>query len=141
MKIAGSMDSRSLILGYYDAFNRGDWEGMLALLSGEVIHEINQGGMESGKEKFRAFLMHMERCYEERLEDIVIMADPEQRRFAAEFVVVGKYLATDGSFPPARGQGYRLPAGAFLRVTNGKIDRVATVYNVKDWVRQVEEAA
>ncbi len=135
------MDSRSLILAYYDAFNRADWEGMLALLSEEVIHEINQGGTESGKEKFRVFLKHMERCYEERLEDMVIMGDPEQRRYAVEFVVVGRYLETDGSFPAARGQGYRLPAGAFLRVTNGKIDRVATVYNVKNWIRQVEEVA
>jgi steroid delta-isomerase-like uncharacterized protein len=135
------MDSQSVVLAYYQAFNRADWEGMLALLSDDVIHEINQGGSETGKDRFRAFLKHMERCYEERLEDIVLMSDPGGVHFAAEFVVIGKYLQTDGAFPAARGQGYRLPAGAFLRVANGKIARVATVYNVKEWVRQVEEAA
>lgn len=135
------MDPRPLILAYYDAFNRADWKAMLALLSEDVVHEINQGGTEVGREAFGAFLAHMERCYEERLEDLVVMADPEGRRCAAEFVVVGKYLRTDGAFPEARGQGYRLPAGAFLGVADGRINRVATVYNVKDWVRQVEVGA
>ena len=32
-----------LVLAYYAAFNRGDWEGMLALLSEDVAHDLNQG--------------------------------------------------------------------------------------------------
>jgi steroid delta-isomerase-like uncharacterized protein len=135
------MDARSLILAYYQAFNRADWRGMLNLLSDGVVHEINQGGTEIGKEKFRVFLEHMEQCYKERLEEIVVMTNVEGDRCAAEFVVVGTYLRTDGAFPEARGQHYRLPAGAFLGIANGKIERVATVYNVKDWLRQVEGVA
>jgi steroid delta-isomerase-like uncharacterized protein len=132
-------DSRSIVWAYYDAFNRGDWAGMLELLSKDVVHEINQGGVETGKRKFQAFLKHMEQCYKEELEEIVVMSDPTGERLAAEFIVVGTYLRTDGSFPPARGQEYRLPAGAFFTVIDGRIERVATVYNVKEWLSQVQE--
>jgi steroid delta-isomerase-like uncharacterized protein len=134
-------DSEALVRAYYDAFNRADWEGMLSCLADDVAHDINQGGREAGKERFRAFLGHMDRCYRERLEDLVVMVDATGRHVAAEFTVVGTYLETDGSFPPARGQEYRLPAGAFLAVADGKITRVSTHYNVRDWVRQVEVAA
>ena len=34
-------------------------------------------------------------------------------RAAADFVVNGTYVATDGP-PPARGQKYKLPAGAYF---------------------------
>ena len=39
----------STVLGYYNAFNRGDWKGMLALLSDDVAHDINQGRTERGR--------------------------------------------------------------------------------------------
>jgi hypothetical protein len=36
-------DTASLIEHYYDAFNRGDWEAMLACLTEDVTHDLNQG--------------------------------------------------------------------------------------------------
>ena len=124
-----------LIARYYAAFNAGDWEGMLACLSDDVAHDINQGGRQTGKAAFRAFLSHMERCYRERLEDIVVMASGN--RAAAEFMVHGEYLSTDEGLPEATGQHYTLPAGAFFDVTNGLISRVTVYYNLPDWTRQV----
>ena len=53
--------SRELIEQYYRAFNAADYSGMLALLSDDVIHDINQGTREVGKLKFTAFLKHMVR--------------------------------------------------------------------------------
>jgi steroid delta-isomerase-like uncharacterized protein len=129
--------SRELIDQYYRAFNAEDYAGMLALLSDDVVHDINQGERQVGKPQFTAFLKHMEECYSERLENIVIMASPDNTRFAAEFVVHGKYLTTDSDLPPARGQAYKLPAGAFLEVAGGKITRVTTFYNLQDWLKQV----
>lgn len=129
--------SIELIQAYYDAFNRGDREGMLALLTDDVAHDINQGGRETGKSAFAAFLAHMDRCYRERLRDIVVMASPDGRRAAAEFVVEGTYLATDEGLPPANGQTYRLPAGTFFELREGKIARVTTYYNLADWKAQV----
>ena len=129
--------SEAVIRSYYDAFNRGDREAMLSLLTDDVAHDINQGGRETGKDAFRRFLAHMDRCYGERLADIVVMTSPDGSRAAAEFVVHGTYLATDAGLPEARGQTYVLPAGTFFELRDGKIARVTTCYNLADWSRQV----
>ena len=127
----------STVLGYYKAFNAGDWEGMLAYLADDVAHDINQGGREVGKDAFRAFLARMNRSYREELRDIVVMASPDGARAAAEYVVHGTYLATDEGLPPANGQRYVLPGGAFFDLRGGRIARVSNYYNLQDWLRQV----
>jgi steroid delta-isomerase-like uncharacterized protein len=127
----------SLIAGYYGAFNRGDSAGMLAFLSDNVAHDINQSERQTGIDAFRSFLAHMDRCYRERLTDIVIMANDTGTRGAAEFVVHGTYLATDEGLPPATGQTYVLPAGTFFEIEDGKISRVSVYYNLADWTAQV----
>ena len=130
--------SERLVLAYYDAFNRGDWAAMLDCLADDVAHDINQGGRQVGKEAFAAFLKHMERCYRERLVDLVVMLDATGGRAAAEFVVKGEYLATDEGLPPAKGQRYVLPGGAFFAIHGGRIARVSNYYNLQDWIAQVE---
>ncbi|MBA4353673.1 MAG: isopropylmalate/homocitrate/citramalate synthase, partial [Novosphingobium sp.] len=90
-----------------------------------------------GKAAFAQFLGHMERCYKERLDDIVLMASEDGTRAAAEFVVHGAYLATDEGLPEATGQTYVLPAGAFLGIAGGKISRLTMYYNLTDWMKQV----
>jgi steroid delta-isomerase-like uncharacterized protein len=110
---------------------------MLSLLTDDVAHDINQGGRETGKEAFRQFLVHMDRCYREQLTDIVVMTSADGSHAAAEFTVHGTYLATDAGLPPARGQTYVLPAGTFFAIRDGRIARVTTCYNLADWSRQV----
>ena len=133
-----SMDrATELVLRYYSAFNRGDWETMLACLADDVVHDINQGGRESGREAFRTFLARMQRCYRETLRDIVVMASADGTRAAAEYVVHGEYLADDTGLPPARGQRYVLPGGAFFTIRDGSIGRVSNYYNLEDWLKQV----
>ncbi len=110
---------------------------MLACLSENVAHDINQGERQSGKAAFRAFLAHMDHCYSERLTDVVIMANEAGTRGAAEFIVQGKYLATDEGLPEANGQTYMLPAGAFFDLEAGTITRVSVYYNLADWTAQV----
>lgn len=129
--------SRKLVRAYYQAFNKGDAEGMLACLADDVAHHVNQGGIRNGKAKFREFNGHMSRCYKEKLKDIVIMVGRAGKRVAAEFVVHGKYLATDEGLPPAKGQKYVLPGATFFEIADGKITRVTTYYNMKDWMQQV----
>jgi steroid delta-isomerase-like uncharacterized protein len=136
-----STTTENLIRSYYAAFNRGDSEGMLACLTEDVVHDVNQGVRRSGKAAFAAFCQHMQRCYEEQLEDIVIMVAADGRRAAAEFNVRGKYLATDEGLPPANGQTYVLPAGTFFAIRDGKIARVTTYYNLTDWLIQVSGEA
>ena len=127
----------ALLTRYYAAFNAGDAEAMLACLSDDVSHDINEGATQHGKPAFRAFLAHMDRCYAERLEDLVIMASDDGTRGSAEFTVHGTYKATDEGLPEASGQTYVLPAGAFFAVEDGQISRVTVYYNLADWMRQV----
>ena len=44
---------------------------------------------------------------------------------------------TDAGLPPARGQTYRLPAGTFFALRDGRRARVTTCYNLADWSAQV----
>jgi steroid delta-isomerase-like uncharacterized protein len=134
---AARTDAIALLVRYYAAFNAGNWQGMLDCLSDDVAHDVNQGERVGGKAAFAAVLGHMERCYKERLEDIVIMASDDGTRAAAEFVVHGAYLATDEGLPEANGQTYVLPAGAFLGIEGGKINRLTMYYNLADWTKQV----
>jgi steroid delta-isomerase-like uncharacterized protein len=127
----------ALIERYYAAFNAGDRTAMLACLADNVAHDINQGERQLGKPAFAAFMTHMDRCYAEELTGITIMACPDGTRAAAEFVVHGQYLATDAGLPPAKGQRYTLPAGAFFTLRDGLIARISVYYNLPDWTRQV----
>lgn len=129
------MDAVTLIQTYYDAFNAGQTDRMLDLLHDDVEHHVNEGQIRKGRDLFAAFNAHMTECYRENLTDMVIMANGD--RAAAEFVVNGTYLKTDEGLPPADGQTYRLPAGAFFTIRDGKIARVTTYYNLADWMRQV----
>ena len=133
----GPATAATLVAGYYAAFNAGNRPAMLALLTDDVIHDINQGAREVGKPAFAAFLEHMDLCYRERLLDIVIMHSADGTRAAAEFVVEGQYIETDGGLSPASGQRYRLPAGTFFEIRDGRIARVTTHYNMKGWIAQL----
>ncbi len=130
-------DTISLIRAYYDAFNRADFPAMLALLTDDVVHDINQGARETGRDAFARFMDRMNTAYRERLADITIMATNDGTRAAAEFTVHGTYLVAETGLPPARGQNYVLPAGAFFVVRDGRIARVTNYYNLEDWLRQV----
>ena len=129
--------TEALIRAYYDAFNRGDIEGMLACVADDVVHDVNQGERRVGKERFHAFCARMAHHYKETLEDIVVMVSGDGMRAAAEFNVRGAYLQTETGLPDAKGQGYALPAGTFFAVRNGKIARVTTYYNLTEWIMQV----
>ncbi|HWY61020.1 MAG TPA: ketosteroid isomerase-related protein [Rhizomicrobium sp.] len=131
------MDTAALIRAYYALFNAKDVDRFLALLADDVVHDINQGGREHGKKAFAAFLTRMNLCYDEQIVDIAVMTNTDGTRAAAEFIVLGKYLASDIGLPPARGQAYRLPAGAFFEVRNGKVARISNYYNLEDWLKQV----
>lgn len=127
----------ALIKKYYQAFNDGDLDTMLSLLTSDVVHDINQGQRERGIQAFGEFMGKMNRHYREQLVDMEVMANETGTRGAAEFIVLGEYLQTDAGLPDATGQTYRLPAGAFFAVQNGKIARVTNYYNLEDWIKQV----
>lgn len=129
------MDAKEVVKRYYSCFNAKDWDGMLKLVSDEIRHESNQGGIYIGKDKFAVFVKRMEECYDEQLQDMVIMGEGE--RVAVEFVVHGIYKLAEEGLPDAKNQKYVLPAGAFLEVNDGLICRVTTYYNLSLWISMV----
>lgn len=131
------MDTKDLIRTYYDAFNAGRTDDMLALVDENIEHHVNEGQIRRGRDLFAQFNAHMTTTYKENLTDIVVFANEDGTRAAAEFVVNGTYLKTDPGLPPANGQTYVLPAGTFFTVRDGKIARVTTYYNLADWLKQI----
>lgn len=129
--------TRELLSRYYGAFNRRDWPTFLGLLTDDVIHDVNQGGREIGKAAFEAFMDKMNRSYSEEIVDLSINVNADGSRAAVEFLVLGQYLKTDEGLPEASGQTYRLPAGAFFDIRDGKVARVTNYYNLNDWLKQV----
>lgn len=129
--------AEALIRSYYDAFNAADTEGMLARVTDDIEHRVNEGASRHGRGQFAEFCSHMGISYKERLDDFVIFANDDGTRGAAEFTVHGTYLQTDPGLPQAHGQTYVLPAGAFFELRDGKIARLTTYYNLAEWVRQV----
>lgn len=132
------MTAVEIIRAYYEAFNAKDMDRFLSLLADDVAHDINQGERQVGKERFARFMDHMNRCYSETLTDMVVMANEDGTRGAAEFTVNGEYLATDEGLPEANGQTYKLPAGAFFELKDGKVARISNYYSLPDWISQVQ---
>lgn len=130
--------TRQLIQKYYDAFNRGDMQEFLDLLTDDVEHAINQGGVERGKDAFAKFMDSMNDHYREQIQDLVVMVDETGARAAAEFKVKGTYLKTGAGLPAARGQSYLLPVGAFFTIRGGKVARVTNYYNLQSWLEMVK---
>ncbi len=130
--------SLALVERYYAAFNAGDIDGMVGCVGPTFAHDVNQGERRKGKVKFREFCEHMAKCYKETLKDMVVMVSADGARAAVEFVVHGQYIGTDSGLPKAKGQKYKLPAGAFIAIKDDQISRVTTYYNLKDWIAQVK---
>ena len=137
LESATRIETAKMIRAYYEAFNRGDSDAMLAHLTDDVIHDVNQGERRQGKDKFKAFNARMDHNYSEQLKDVVVMVSKDGMRASAEFNVHGVYKNAEEGLPPAKGQKYVLPAGTFFAVRDGKIARVTTYYNLTDWMLQV----
>lgn len=131
--------TEAAIQAYFDAFNRKDVEALLALLDEHVVHDINEGPTETGREAFRAFKAEMDQAFDEQLEELYIMVNGD--RGCAEFRVTGKYTKTVEGLPEANDQEYQIPACAIFEVRDGMIKRVTSYYNLRAWTDAIEGAA
>lgn len=140
------METLELVRAYYDNFNLRDVDGMLALLTEDVIHDVSQGGREIGRAEFASCFERMNRCYREQVIDLVIMATDGGENAAAEFTVEGRYMETDRDhpseieMPEAAGQPYRVAGRALFEIREERIARVTDWYDLPEWLRQVGKA-
>lgn len=133
-----TQSTQNLIENYYHYFNEKDKSAFFNLLSDNIVHDINQGITEIGKEAFVKFMARMDIAYDEKISNLVVMPNKDGSRAAAEFIVEGTYLATDKGLPAAKHQRYRLRCGAFFEMQNDKIIRVTNYYNMQEWLKQIE---
>lgn len=126
-----------LVEQYFETFNGGYFRTMLDLLDDDVIHDTNLMQGEKGKKAYEAFLNRQNECYQERIHDIVIMTNENNRNAAAEFYTTGTYKKTEPGQPPARGQVYTIRCGAFFEFNGDKFSRVTTYYNLQEWLDKV----
>jgi hypothetical protein len=124
-----------LIQAYVDAFNRHDLERQLAVLHPDVEHEINEGPTEIGIAAFRRFKEKMNVHYREQLRDVRVYGDADSG--ACEFICEGEYLVCDDGLPAAHGQRYSIRAAFFVSAAEGKISRMTSYYNLKNWIDAV----
>ncbi len=131
--------SKELIRDYYQKFNNGKFDAMVELLTENVVHDLNHGPTEVGREKFRAFLANMDKHYSEQVRDFIVLATDSPDRFAAEFFIEGTYLKSQPGLPEAKGQSYRIRVGAFFTTESGRIQRITNYYNLKNWIELVSK--
>jgi nucleoid DNA-binding protein len=70
----------------------------LALLTEDVAHDVSQGGREVGRDAFGRFMAHMDRCYRERITDLVVMVDATGTRAARRTSAKRSWRLLDGRF-------------------------------------------
>lgn len=132
-------ETTALIKKYYHYFNERNVAAFLELLDENVIHDINQGTSELGKQAFSTFMDRMNQSYQETVKELVVMTTEDGSKAAAEFVIDGIYKSTDSDLPLANNQPYSLRCGAFFEINNNKIIRVTNFYNMQDWLKQVKD--
>jgi steroid delta-isomerase-like uncharacterized protein len=133
------MTPLDVLRAYHAAFNDKDWSLMASLTDEGVLHFPNQGTLRKGRAAFEAFLREAGAAYSEVMSGIVYYTSETEGRIAAEYVVNGVYLVTQPGLPEANGQKYVLTGGAFFEVSSGRIRRICTYYNLKDWIDQIRE--
>lgn len=125
--------TRAVIERFLQALAAGDHEAALACLHDDVARDVEGGGREIGREKFRWFLGLSARQFREAVSDIAVMTDEGGVRAAAEFTLRGTYLEAPEGWPRASGQSYSLPAGMFFEIDDGLISRATFYRDVARW--------
>lgn len=129
--------SLELVQKYYDAFNQKDVNAILALCSDDVINDPNQGDSQVGKDKLKAFLEGAWAHFDEKVSEVVFMANKDESKIASEYLVHGTYYKTKPGLFPATQQKYEISPTTVFTIKNGKIARMTRYYNTKLWLDMV----
>jgi len=130
--------SLDIIKNYYQSFNNKTYDGMLNLLHDSIIHDINQGEQQIGKNQFNIFLQNMDNYYNETLTSFQYMSNHDGSRIAVEFICDGVYKKTCEGLPPAKGQKYHLNVVCIFEIKDSLISRISNYYNLEEWLAQVK---
>jgi steroid delta-isomerase-like uncharacterized protein len=131
--------TEKLIHDFYDYFNRGEFDKIDALIANDFEHEINYDGIEKGKAAVMAYMKTSAQHYKEIIENYTLMMSEDGSSATTKFIVKGKYIATDASKIPAKGQEYQLEVYNYFEVKNGLFVKGRAFFNEKDFKEQVSK--
>lgn len=134
-------NSQKLIEDFYAAFNAKKIDKMVSFVSDDVVFDMNDEELQKGKEAFLNMIKDSVKNYQENVENVVYMVSKDGKHVATKFTFKGKYITTDKSNIPAKGQPYEATAFNYFDIENDKIISARCWYNQKDWLKQVSKAA
>ena len=121
--------TQAVVERFLDALGKGDTEAVLACLDEDVVRDVEGGGREIGRDKFRWYLGLYARWFDETASDAVIMVNGLHA--AAEVTLRGTYKSAPDGWPEAHGQRYSIPAGMFFEIDDSLISRVTAYRDVE----------
>ncbi len=126
--------STAVVSKYYEAFNRKDIDAILALCSDDVANDPNQGDTQIGKDKLKIFLETAWAHFDEKVSNIMLMANKDESKVASEYLVHGTYYKTKPGLFESTNQKYEILPTTVFTIKNGKITRMTRYYNTKAWL-------
>jgi steroid delta-isomerase-like uncharacterized protein len=132
-------NSQKLIENFYANFNALELDKMVAVLSEDVKHEMNKGGLEKGKAAFSEMMKKSTKHYNEKVGNVIYMVSDDGKHVATKFEFTGKYISTDDSQIPAKNQPYQGTAINYFEIENGKITYTASWYDENEWKKQISQ--
>ncbi len=133
-KIMPRAQTQKIIENLYQYFNAAEMDKVVSLVSDDFTLEVNYGGIISGKEAYKKHLIENKH---EHVDSYILMISEDGRHATTKLKVKGKYINTDASKIPAKGQPYELTALNYFELENGKIVKASCWFDDNDWVRQV----
>ncbi len=130
--------AEKIVENFYDYFNSSQLEKLYTLISDDITHEINYGGIEKGKAKFIEHIVLTKKHFDEKLYDFIFMTSKDDKSVTTRFKVKGKYIYTDPAFVPAKGQTYELTVMNYFEIEHGKIIAGRCWFDESEFEQQIK---
>lgn len=119
---------------YYEYFNKKDIDGILSLVTDDVINDANQGDSVTGKDALKKVIETAWEHFDEQVSHLDLMTNTDGSNIASEYLVTGTYYKTKPGLFPANNQKYDILCTALFKIRDGKIARITRYYNTKKWL-------
>lgn len=129
-----------LIKTYFEALNKKDMDKFFSIMSSDVVHDLNQDGVEKGIDKFKIFMKSLNDSFDDQLSHIIILVSDDGKYAAARWIDYGTYFKDEPGFDiKAMNQKYIITGGHFFEIKDNKITHVTTYYNSSDFIKQIKQ--
>lgn len=129
--------SKAIVESFYQYFNSSNLEKLFSLISEDIENQINYNSIMKGKEKAIEFVKYNMVHYDEKASDYTYMMSDDGRHVTVKLQVSGKYIKTDKSNIPAKGQNYQLKVINYFEIKNNQIVKAECYFDEAELLRQL----